>query len=568
MSAGIIDSAILQCAKPRRYVIAGDAMESLRQYVKTSLTDKIDVKSVKDVVTPIFTHIRDNNEKLENNKITDPVVKQAIKEMQQLNTNQPSAFTLSHRNAVQVINAFDVPQFKYNMERKVFERSIKDDKNSTIFAEGRQKNEVLRDRYLLLKQIMLRNEKFNPLRQDSFTITAIEALTGTSSLKIIMGMIVQREVGKFYLEDLTAAVQVDLSEADTNKIGLLTEGSIVIANGIFNSDDRIYKVSAIVLCEPEPREISIKTINQGRNDRLDLFGVRNNNISLDSEATKNQEEFTKDSCFFVTLSDVWLDQPSVLERLRSLFRYFVEDKHKEQSQTLDRWPCAIVLIGSFVSKPMHTHSFGENGDQSMYKKRFNELAEMLLKEFPLLVDDDSPEKIAPMFVFVPGPNDPCPGPPLVYPRPPISTMFYKSFQEKIPNSIFISNPCRVRIYNSEIVLFRDDLQQKMHRNTVLDQKLASNPLSEHVTNTLIYNSHLTPLPISIQPIYWSHDHAMRLYPTPNVLVLAENNERYENEQNSCKCFNPGSFHVDSRFVICRPLVGDVKYVVAELGQEE
>ena len=38
-----------------------------------------------------------------------------------------------------------------------------------------------------------------------------------------------------------------------------------------------------------------------------------------------------------------------------------------------------------------------------------------------------------------------------------------------------------------------------------------------VAYTLIDQGHLSPLPLSVQPIHWEHDHALRLYPLPDVV---------------------------------------------------
>lgn len=35
--------------------------------------------------------------------------------------------------------------------------------------------------------------------------------------------------------------------------------------------------------------------------------------------------------------------------------------------------------------------------------------------------------------------------------------------------------------------------------------------------TIIHQSHLCPLPLSIQPIIWNYDHCLHLYPTPHTV---------------------------------------------------
>jgi hypothetical protein len=57
-----------------------------------------------------------------------------------------------------------------------------------------------------------------------------------------------------------------------------------------------------------------------------------------------------------------------------------------------------------------------------------------------------------MFVFVPGPDDPSPGP--VLPQAPLPSYFSAQLQEQLPNAVFTSNPCRIQYRAQEIVVFR------------------------------------------------------------------------------------------------------------------
>ena len=80
-----------------------------------------------------------------------------------------------------------------------------------------------------------------------------------------------------------------------------------------------------------------------------------------------------------------------------------------------------------------------------YKALFDNLGQLILT-FPGLVRSTR-------FVFVPGPADPGAGPCL--PRGPLPNVFTKSLREMLPQVTFTSNPCRVRFFTQEIVLFRE-----------------------------------------------------------------------------------------------------------------
>jgi DNA polymerase epsilon subunit 2 len=70
--------------------------------------------------------------------------------------------------------------------------------------------------------------------------------------------------------------------------------------------------------------------------------------------------------------------------------------------------------------------------------------------------------------------------------------------------------------------------------------------------TLLEQGHLCPLPLTVQPVYWDFDYALRLYPLPTVVILADDCDEYNWVYENCAVFNPGSFHRDSGFIVYRP----------------
>lgn len=70
---------------------------------------------------------------------------------------------------------------------------------------------------------------------------------------------------------------------------------------------------------------------------------------------------------------------------------------------------------------------------------------------------------------------------------------------------------------------------------------SSDALFEHLSVTLLQQSHLCPLPLEKQPIYWQHDHALRLYPVPSAVILADSSTPAASFTfEGCVCFNPVS----------------------------
>lgn len=56
--------------------------------------------------------------------------------------------------------------------------------------------------------------------------------------------------------------------------------------------------------------------------------------------------------------------------------------------------------------------------------------------------------------------------------------------------------------------------------------------------TLLQQSNLCPLPMYQQPLHWQLDHAMRLYPLPHCLVLADSQPQQQCLFANTLCCNP------------------------------
>ena len=84
------------------------------------------------------------------------------------------------------------------------------------------------------------------------------------------------------------------------------------------------------------------------------------------------------------------------------------------------------------------------------------------------------------FVFVPGPLDITVNSVLPY-RPILSTLVTK-LKARLPKAHFVSNPCRIKFFDQEIVIFREDLMSKMLRNIVgVKPEVKSEDLKRYVS---------------------------------------------------------------------------------------
>ncbi|KAJ8771941.1 hypothetical protein K2173_027118 [Erythroxylum novogranatense] len=434
-------------------------------------------------------------------------------------------------SCIRVIDAFLVPKFHYDPIKKQFYQHTGP---LPIHGQPSAKARLYKDRLLLLLQRVSRDQHFSKPAFDTdmshygtCEIAPIQSLVGQAGRRWIMGLISQLEDGHFYLEDLTASVEIDLSRAKTTT-GFLSENTIVVAEGEMLVNG-IFQVFTCGFPPLEDRSLSLKIVAQH-----DFFGCG----ALRKEETLRLEELEKRAVndMFVILSDVWLDNEEAMEKLETVLDGF------ENQEVV---PSLFVFMGNFCSHPCNLsyHSF------SALRSQFGKLGQMIVAHSRL--------KEHSRFLFIPGPDDA--GPSTVLPRCPLPKYLTEELQNQIPNSIFSSNPCRIKYYSQEMVLFRHNLLYRMRRSCLVPPSTeeTEDPF-EHLVATITHQSHLCPLPLISQPIIWNYDHSLHLYPSPHVIVLADNSEQKAFKYTGITCFNPGSFSNDGTFVAYRPCNQEVE----------
>jgi len=206
--------------------------------------------------------------------------------------------------------------------------------------------------------------------------------------------------------------------------------------------------------------------------------------------------------------------------LRKVFEGCVEN---------DFIPLIFILCGNFTSGSLDLTA---GAGLSKYQDNFDALAD-LIAEFPVICQNSH-------FLFVPGALDPWGSSTL--PRRPLPSSFTSRLRGKVPKAHFASNPCRVKFFGLEIVIFREDLMAKMLRNLIgVKPDLNGSDLKRFLVQTIVDQCNLCPLPFAVSPILWDFDHTLRLYPMPSAIILADSYERYELTYEGCHVFNPGNF---------------------------
>jgi len=407
--------------------------------------------------------------------------------------------------------------------------------------------EMFAQRYALVQQRILKQDLFRPKlvsatsggaggkassSDATHSLTPVESLLGRTGVKFLLGMVVQVEEGRYYLEDHTAQVPLDLTQASVLTDGFITENSIVLVEGeMVDGILQVHRMGSPII--------------ETRQDALNTIGLQNSDIfnSLSSlselEKLKEQELEHGEEGMFVILSDVHLDNPIVMEKLDKLFEGF---------QDMSPLP-VFVFMGNFTSKPL---SAARDGTKIMISY-YEELANLICK-YPAIATDGR-------FIFVPGPNDP--GMSAMMPRPPIPNYFTGALRNKVPHAVFTTNPCRIRYFSKELVFCRQDIVSKLRRNCLLaprednmNERSGNQRMIQHAVKSMLDQGHLCPLPMPFNPIYWQYDHSLRLYPLPDAVVVGDRVEQYYETYADCDAMNPGSFPSDFNFVVYRPLCID------------
>nr|XP_015825324.2 DNA polymerase epsilon subunit 2 [Nothobranchius furzeri] len=415
-----------------------------------------------------------------------------------------------------IIGAFDVPRYIYSVERKKFVPiSMTNHPAPSLCGSAKDKAELFRERYTILEQRTHRHELFTPPAigtvvqegQNKFQLRTIEALLGSTAKMgevIVLGMITQLKEGKYYLEDPSGTVQLDLSKAQFHN-GLYTESCFVLAEGWY--EDSVFHVNGFGFPPTEP-----SSATRAYYGDINFFGGPSATSVKASSKLKQLEEENEDA-MFVIVSDVCLDSIEVMEKLNTMFSGYAAMP-----------PTCFILCGNFSSAP-----FGKTQIKAL-KDSLKTLADVI-SEYPSIHSSSR-------FVFVPGPKDPGPG--TILPRPPLADHITEEFRQRVPFSVFTTNPCRVQYCSQEIVIIREDLVNKMCRNCVrLPNKNLDIP--NHFVKTILSQGHLSPLPLYVSPVFWAYDFSLRVYPVPDAIIFADKYDPFSITSADCLCFNPGSF---------------------------
>jgi len=413
-----------------------------------------------------------------------------------------------------VIDAFEVPRFIYDCEA---EKYIKETQQPLMGGID-SKVQMFRERYNSVLVRTLRHRLFSAGHRKAqtaqFSLQKIEYLkVCTTKMKdiVVLGMLNQMKEGEWWIEDPSGAIIIDMKDATFHK-GLFTESSMILVEGTY--DNGVIYATAFGFPPPESAAVS-----RSYHSTTNFFGgERGTNIGSSERMQVLERDCENSVCF---LSGIHLDDDKSFNRLVRLLEGFAISP-----------PIAFVICGELLASPHMPDSYDVLSER--LEKLGRKAVELNLRETH--------------FVFIPSSSDPGLGDCL--PRPSIPDSVIPQYvQQKLPNWTFSSNPSRITLFSQEIVVYRADIVAKLMRHAV---RMPAGDLQEMSVKTILSQAHLSPLPQRLSPIYWAWDHALRLFPLPDVLVLADSYQEYNLTSSGVVCLNPSSFAKDGSFHVYYP----------------
>ena len=179
--------------------------------------------------------------------INQELIETAINECNQGNEEEGDA-------VFNFIDSFNLSRFYFNNDRsKKFMRN--QSKKPLLHGLTEDKSDSFIQRYTILHQRVLHHDLFTPAsvaasssgahKGTKFQLKPVEHLLGCSGSLgdvIVLGMITMLKEGKYFLEDPSGAVEMNLSKAVFHT-GIFTECCFVLAEGSYK--DQVFHVTAL-----------------------------------------------------------------------------------------------------------------------------------------------------------------------------------------------------------------------------------------------------------------------------------------------------------------------------------
>lgn len=505
---------------------------TLQSEAASFLADKISNYSMNEAQTNEFlNYMAQNYSKISKDRsgmVSKANIEVVFNQVYQSQDNKDTSKALDVRNYIRVLNTTDIPKYEYDVHSKVFNKISS--KSNVFYTEATDKIAFSQRRYNIVKQRIIKQFRSSS-DSSKITLTPIKSIKGINSPsleRVLFGQITEMTEGEFYLEDPEEFIPLDFSAIKEKISSFVTEGSLVLIKGTCLGNKFLVKSISAPPCELRSETLSMLT-HPDNTEATNFAEPMHELIEMETKAKNSR---------FVILSDVWLDQPKVLERLKMLFEGF---------NAQGNLPELFILMGPFSSNPP------KDGPRawSHYQDIFD--------GFSVFIERIKNVRNC-KFVFVPSCTDPG-FVDSVYPRPPIPDPIFDAWKRAKLDFVSASNPCRIVYFSQEIVVLRQEVTQKLRsismnsrlnsiyeKNKILNEEEEEDvepakalPDFQMALQSCLNQSTMSPYSIANQTVLWDSGSALSLYPIPTAFIVAERQNCYEFSYEGCKCGNPGSF---------------------------
>nr|CAH8822960.1 unnamed protein product [Trichobilharzia regenti] len=532
-------------------------------------------------------------QKIENNKISKVLCEAAVKECR--------ADHCTDNTVLYVVDAFTVPYFRHSKTLNKFvpfvpESAAHERLLFPVTADA--KAFLYSHRYEVIYQRMLRHQVFSKTSSlegssnANYRLRPIEYLLAAGSRidsVVVLALISQLREGDWYAEDPSGMVKLNLQQAIFHE-GLFPEGSVVLIEGFY--DEKVLYVTGMGLPPCESSETTRRAFSVGN----PFGGGPPDALAASHDAKMNRLLTTTQAgsdAMLVILGETHLDRAETLDRLTTLFGGYAACA-----------PVAFILSGNFLSPNSAGKTCTER--RIILKRLLRQLITIFKNNFPDTDSQNTSESNrSPALILIPGPEDPVYAPKYILPRPGLSLDLIsndgnRSSSSTCPSWLHLaSNPCRLRVYTREIVIFRvnysrllirhcvhlptintldshtetketvedsvatensevidmdsttvdSDAQSIKSKTTAKSDKTPFEHLGQCLARCLASQAHLLPVLGHIAPVYWYHDQALGLHPLPNLVVAIEPEPLADLNASepglittgNCRFINPGRF---------------------------
>lgn len=510
---------------------------------------------------------------------------------------------MNWRHFVRFVTPDIQPTFVFDKVRKQFTQKDPAGKKLSLSLDTSMQYFSLR--YHLMMDRLTRDENFQKMsfstiaainntlrdRRSGFEITLIKNVLGRDGAKFsLFGLLSRNANGNLTLEDSSDYIELNVTRANKVDGSFYCPGMFVIVEGIYSASggsmgndanviSGCFYVSTMAQPCAERRDVSLEAYGH-----LDFMGMHADTkvankalVKIDRRLQKKLTalEKTLDGHRVVMLgANVYLDDPKIMLGLRKFFSQLEDEIQDEQDSANFDIHIVIVMVGLFTSQPL-TSSKGHNtlvSNSEEYKSNFDKLAEIVSK-CPLVLNNCK-------LLLIPGSNDPWQSTQSlgkssssVLPQVPIPKVFVTRLERLFPKGSLILgwNPMRINYVSQEIVLFRDDMMNKLKRNDLVFQsdldmekmqleleqkgldKQAANLIgdvmhlpskvkqSRKLVKTLLDQGNLQPFCKDLRVINPNYQSVMRIEPLPTTMALFDTRfESFEVTYNGCKVSNLGN----------------------------